>query len=146
MLSSDVPATPRPRPPAKMRRSTSLYSRPKPRTLDNADAQQSVSSDTSDSTVGCDTSHVSKRNSMSAAPSLSTLLGSPLSATSQMLRSRNRVSRPSEGLSAMPEIEEWFNEKSREELEDLVQKAGSVIKERESGKLNTTLPQPRLSS
>ena len=33
----------------------------------------------------------------------------------------------------MPEIEEWINEKSREELEELVQKAESVIKERESG-------------
>ena len=97
MLSNNVLATPRPRPPAKVRRSPSLNFPPPP----------------------------------PYAPRLEVLLDSPIAVTSQLLDSAladDDADAPSQV------VEEWMNEKSKEELSDLLLKADGLIKERETGK------------
>lgn len=138
MLSSDVPATPRPRPPAKLRRSASLYTRPKPQSIYNPSPQRSGSPANPRSTP----SHASNRNSIAVAPSLPTLLGSPLSATSRLLQPSSRAGNQVQTLDTMPEVQEWFNEKSRQEVDQLFHKAESVIKERESGMSSSSYSSP----
>ncbi|KAH9951720.1 hypothetical protein B0H21DRAFT_717203 [Amylocystis lapponica] len=98
MLSDSVTTTPRPLPPAKARRLTSIqYARMAP-----------------------------------PPPYESSLeMGSPLSATAQIVGS---VTSP-EGLRAplpSPSMEDWMNEKSREELSGLLLKADELIKSRET--------------
>lgn len=104
MLASHVAATPRPRPPAKLRRSSSrlklLTSMPAPPPYEYS-------------------------HDNPYAASLPTLLGSPLPATSQLMRTL-----PEDHLL---ETKEWMNEKSRGELSDLLIKAGNVIADRENG-------------
>ncbi|THH29143.1 hypothetical protein EUX98_g5063 [Antrodiella citrinella] len=97
MLSNNVIATPRPRPPAKVRRSPSLNFPPPP----------------------------------PYAPRLEVLLDSPIGVTTQLLGS----AAAEVTVSPVHDVEEWMNEKSKEELSDLLLKAGGLIKERETGNI-----------
>ncbi|KAL5527179.1 hypothetical protein ACEPAG_5970 [Sanghuangporus baumii] len=97
MLSSNFPMTPRPRPPAKMRRSSS-HSR--------ALADWPGRSPPPYAPFAPDTHP--------------TLLGSPITATSQLIR-----------LEEVCESEDKLQEKSKEELEELLRRASEIIKERE---------------
>lgn len=98
MLGANIPETPRPRPPAKVRRTKTAPSPPPgyytPSTF---------------------------------------LLGSPIAATFQ------RVGWDADPLSPATEDLEWMNEKSREELSDLLVKADDLIKERENGQFKMHL-------
>lgn len=96
MLSSNVQATPRPRPPAKVRRSPSLNFPPPP----------------------------------PYAPRSDVLLNSPIAVTAQLL---GTVASEDIANSLPQVVEEWMNEKSKEELSDLLLKADGLIKERETG-------------
>ncbi|KAH8105982.1 hypothetical protein BXZ70DRAFT_904066 [Cristinia sonorae] len=100
MLSNNALATPRPRPPAKARRSPSLNfpSLPPPPPY---------------------------------APRLEVLLDSPIGVTTQLLGTTG--GEDTEESDVPPgAVEEWMNEKSKEELSDLLLKAGGLIKERET--------------
>ena len=102
MLANPGPSTPRPKPPAKARRSSSLRlksSPPPPYVLAPEDRQQ---------------------------PRLETLLGSPVVATSQILGYFGNDG-------AEQVTEDWLNERSRDELRDLLVRAEMTIKEREDG-------------
>lgn len=55
------------------------------------------------------------------------LLDSPLSVPAQIIASPGGVEKPN------PDVEEWVQEKSREELSSLLLKADSLIKSRETG-------------
>ncbi|OCB84560.1 hypothetical protein A7U60_g8546 [Sanghuangporus baumii] len=97
MLSSNFPITPRPRPPAKMRRSSSQ------------------------SRALADWSGRSPPPYAPFAPDTHpTLLGSPITATSQLIC-----------LEEVCESEDKLQEKSKEELEELLRRASEIIKERE---------------
>ncbi|KAL5488258.1 hypothetical protein ACEPAI_6366 [Sanghuangporus weigelae] len=97
MLSSNFPITPRPRPPAKMRRSSSQ------------------------SRALADWPGRSPPPYAPFAPDTHpTLLGSPITATSQLIR-----------LEEVCESEDKLQEKSKEELEELLRRASAIIKERE---------------
>jgi len=104
MLAND-PTNPRPRPPAQVRRSTSGMKK------------SSSSSSSSPPPPYASSLAFPRRSSTSA-----TLLGSPVSATVQMVDGGSQ------------EMVEWLNEKSREELSELLLKADGVIKQRESGR------------
>ena len=60
------------------------------------------------------------------------LLDSPIPVTAQLL---NAASSNTDGigLPGTPVVEDWMNERSREELSDLLLKADGIIKSRESG-------------
>jgi hypothetical protein len=64
------------------------------------------------------------------------LLGSPVAITSQMLEyfSGPQPSSPRASIVAPSGPEDWMEEKSREELRELLVRADQTIKERESGK------------
>ncbi|KAL5508459.1 hypothetical protein ACEPAH_6078 [Sanghuangporus vaninii] len=97
MLSSNFTITPRPRPPAKMRRSSSQFRAP------------------------ADWSGRSPPPYAPFAPDTHpTLLGSPITATSQLIC-----------LEEVCENEDKLQEKSKEELEELLRRASEIIKERE---------------
>ncbi|KAL4241851.1 hypothetical protein ABKN59_000602 [Abortiporus biennis] len=98
MLSRDVPSTPRPRPPAKVRRAPSLNFPPPP----------------------------------PYAPRTDMLLNSPITVTSQLVSAAGSPSGDIKDSSMSAAAEEWMNERSKEELSDLLIKADSVIKSRES--------------
>lgn len=103
MLSNNPVATPRPRPPAKVRRTPSLNLPPPP----------------------------------PYAPRMDMILGSPITVTKQLMGAGS----PPTGIPKMtPEVDEWMNEKSREELSDLLLKADGLIKSRETGSYNDPLP------
>ncbi|KAI0751609.1 hypothetical protein C8Q80DRAFT_1119326 [Daedaleopsis nitida] len=91
--------TPRPLPPAKARKSTSLnfgrFAPPPP-----------------------------------YAPLDETILDSPISITSQLMRSATKTE--GIGMPGTPGLDDWMNEKSREELSDLLLKADGIIKSRET--------------
>ncbi|KAF7792924.1 hypothetical protein EIP86_004026 [Pleurotus ostreatoroseus] len=93
MLSNNVPSTPRPRPPAKMRRAPSLPLHPPP----------------------------------PYAPRMDMILDSPIAVTTQLIKSS-----PGEAALGTPDMEDWMNERSREELSDLLVAAEGIIKTRES--------------
>lgn len=109
MLAASVNDTPRPRPPAKIRRSSALVqaaSTPPP-------SYAAAFTLTPDGKPGV-------KNS---------LLGSPMAATFQRVGwDDERQLSPT-----MEEDLEWMNEKSREELSELLVKADGLIKERENG-------------
>ncbi|TFK55372.1 hypothetical protein OE88DRAFT_1651644 [Heliocybe sulcata] len=112
MLSNDSPSTPRPRPPAKTRRTVSgRYKDP--------DAPPPPYAPT-----------IVFPSDLSDAD-LDTILGSPISMTAQRVRLLSATS-PDLGAMPSPEVEEWVNERSREELEELLLKAGKAIREREN--------------
>ena len=75
-----------------------------------------------DAALGKNGSLLPQSSSMHHAPDSATLLGSPVSATVQMVDGGSQ------------EMVEWLNEKSREELSELLLKADGVIKQRESGR------------
>ncbi|KAF9498749.1 hypothetical protein BDN71DRAFT_357668 [Pleurotus eryngii] len=104
MMSNDVPATPRPRPPGNVRRSISMKLRTPPPPYASSFASPTSKQDEPDQSEGIHRSAV----------------GSALSPIRQ-----------DEG------EEEWFNERSREELTELFLKADGLIKEREN-ELNLT--------
>lgn len=110
MLAANVPETPRPRPPAKVRRTSLLKNDPSP---PPAYYNSSAFAFTPQ-----------------GRPRLDTLLGSPITATFQ----RVGWETDRDPLSPAKEDLEWTNEKSREELSDLLVKADDIIKERENGK------------
>lgn len=70
---------------------------------------------------------------------MDTILDSPISVTAQLVSSRSTT--PADGDSAAASayvdadfaMEEWRNEKSREELSDLLVVAGDIIKSRGTG-------------
>ncbi|KAF9464829.1 hypothetical protein BDZ94DRAFT_1235041 [Collybia nuda] len=111
MLSANVPETPRPRPPAKVRRASESLRKndPSPPPYYNSSAFAFTPQ---------------------GRPHLNTtLLGSPMAATFQRVgweADRDPLSPASE------EDLEWMNEKSREELSELLVKADDIIKEREN--------------
>lgn len=114
MLSGDVAETSRPRPPAKVQRSAPLP------------LLRAASSPPS-SYVTAAFNH-----SQAGQGSVKGLLGSPLLATSHWVgwpKMKDQLSPSTE------EDQEWINEKSREELSELLVKAEGVIRERENGKL-----------
>ncbi|GLB34102.1 hypothetical protein LshimejAT787_0109860 [Lyophyllum shimeji] len=106
MLAGGVNETPRPRPPAKIRRSSALHAASPPPSYAAALTPE-------------------------GKPRLNvTLLGSPMSATFQRVAwgsaaAERRMSPPPEDL-------EWMNERSREELSELLVKADDLIRARES--------------
>lgn len=111
MLAANVPETPRPRPPAKVRRTSLLKNEPSPPPAYYNSSAFAFP--------------------LQGRPRLDTLLGSPITATFQRVgwdADRDPLSPATEDL-------EWMNEKSREELSDLLVKADDIIKERENGKL-----------
>lgn len=58
------------------------------------------------------------------------LLGSPITVTTQLMEAGT----PPTGIpKTTPEVDEWMNEKSREELSELLLKADGLIKSRETG-------------
>lgn len=104
MLAANINETPRPRPPAKIRRSSALQaaSTPPP--------------------------SYAAALTPEGKPRLDTLLGSPMAATFM------RVAWDADHQTPTPmEDIEWMNERSREELTDLLVKADDLIKERENG-------------
>jgi hypothetical protein len=112
MLAANIPETPRPRPPAKVRRSVS---KPKPISTPPPSYAAAFSY-----TPG-------------GQPRVDALLGSPMPVTFRRVGwgSDNR-----DGLVLSPATEEdreWANERSREELSELLVKADDLIKERENG-------------
>jgi hypothetical protein len=116
MLSAHVPETPRPRPPAKNRRTPLLKTDPSPPPsyYNNTDFAFTPQ----------------------VRPRLDTLLGSPMYATFQRVgwdADRDPLSPASE------EDIEWMNEKSREELSELLVKADEILKERENGACSESL-------
>ncbi|KAA1466471.1 hypothetical protein DENSPDRAFT_36206 [Dentipellis sp. KUC8613] len=112
MMSIDVSATPRPRPPAKARQTSSQYkgSPPPPYVLP--------------------LSHLSTRG-LSSSISGETILGSPISVTAQLVRSLGGDSPSRNSDESAAAVEEWLNERSREELSDLLLTANGVIRARE---------------
>jgi len=114
MLSANVSETPRPRPPAKVRRSVSKpNSSPPP-------------------------SYVAAFSYTPARePRPDTLLGPSLPATLQRIQwDKDNLDSATPALSSAIEHDmEWTNEKSREELSELLVKADDLIKERENGVL-----------
>ncbi|KAG6910132.1 hypothetical protein DXG01_012891 [Tephrocybe rancida] len=107
MLAASINETPRPRPPAKIRRSSALAqaaSTPPP----SYAAAFTLTPD--------------------GKPRINTLLGSPMAATFQRVGwDGERQMSP-----AREEELDWMNEKSREELSELLVKADDLIKEREN--------------
>lgn len=110
MLAANTAETPRPRPPAKVRRSTS-----KPVTSTPPPSYAAAFSYTP-----------------AGEPHPNTLLGSPLPATLQRVLWEKDSPAPALS-SATDDDMEWMNEKSREELSELLVKADDLIKERENG-------------
>ncbi|KAH7909393.1 hypothetical protein BJ138DRAFT_1089561 [Hygrophoropsis aurantiaca] len=111
MLTANVVVAPRPRPPAKTRRaSAQIKSSPPPPYAVKALADHSQND-----------------------PRRDILLGSPISATNSLIGAWG--ARSSVGLPLHPE--DWSNERSREELAELLVKADGLIKEREN-ELNMT--------
>ncbi|RDB20117.1 hypothetical protein Hypma_012834 [Hypsizygus marmoreus] len=109
MLSANVTETPRPRPPAKTRRSASL--------LKTATPPPSYAAAFTLTPEG--------------KPRLDTLLGSPMPATFQ--RVGWDTGSPDRQVSPTSEEDmEWMKEKSQEELSELLVKADDLIKERET--------------
>ena len=56
------------------------------------------------------------------------ILDSPIAVTTQLIKSS-----PGEAALGTPDMEDWMNERSREELSDLLVAAEGIIKTRESG-------------
>ncbi|KAH7918349.1 hypothetical protein BV22DRAFT_1199999 [Leucogyrophana mollusca] len=111
MLTTNVAPTPRPRPPAKTRRASAhVKSSPPPPYVATSLAGQPRDASTRDM-----------------------LLGSPISATTSLIGAWD--ARTSLGLPL--HSEDWSNERSREELAELLLKADGLIKEREN-ELNMT--------
>jgi hypothetical protein len=112
MLAANVSETPRPRPPAKVRRSASKPTSTPPPSYASA------------------FSYTPARK-----PPLDTILGSSLPVTLQRVRwDKDNLDGATTALSPAPEDDmEWMNEKSREELSELLVKADDLIKERENG-------------
>ncbi|PSS35466.1 hypothetical protein PHLCEN_2v1621 [Hermanssonia centrifuga] len=84
------------------------------------------------------------------APRMDMILDSPISVTAQLVSSRSTT--PADGDAAASEdvdadfaMEEWRNEKSREELSDLLVVAGDIIKSRGTGQSTSRLPGQRPS-
>lgn len=101
MISNNVQSTPRPRPPAQMRRNISINAPPPP-----------------------------------YAPPLETLLDSPISITAQLVAAANASPTADKKFLALgSDVEDWMNEKSKEELSDLLLKADGLIRSRETGML-----------
>ncbi|KAJ8517979.1 hypothetical protein ONZ45_g4916 [Pleurotus djamor] len=111
MLSNDVPATPRPRPPGNVRRSVSMKLQTPPPPYA--------------SSLGFPESHMSKRVESAASATSKDAAGQTLSP----IRYDDWDTDGDKG--------DWFNEKSREELTELLVKADGLIKERET-ELNVT--------
>ena len=112
MLPAGTTTTPRPPPPAKARKSSSLnfasFAPPPP-------------------------------YAPSAPRHEETILDSPISVTTQLMQSRSRhASIVGVGLPGTPGLEDWMNEKSREELSGLLLKADGIIKSRETGALRVS--------
>ncbi|KZT29419.1 hypothetical protein NEOLEDRAFT_598528 [Neolentinus lepideus HHB14362 ss-1] len=113
MLSNDSTSTPRPRPPAKVRRTVSgRYKDTPPPPYAPAVAFPTDVADLSDTP-------------------LDTILGSPISMTAQRVRLLSGTS-PDLGAMPSPVVEEWMNERSKEELSELLLKADRAIKDREN--------------
>ena len=110
MLAANITETPRPRPPAKARRSASLKaaSTPPPAYAAAFDLSPGKKS-----------------------PPDASLLGSPLLATFRRVGWDNSNQLPP----TSEEDREWMNEKSREELSELLLKAEDLIRDRENGNL-----------
>lgn len=102
MISNNVPATPRPRPPAQMRRNPSLNAPPPP-----------------------------------YAPPLERLLDSPISITAQLVAAAASPDGNNQLTPLHADVEDWMNEKSKEELSDLLLKADDLIRSRETGTLRS---------
>ena len=114
MLAANITETPRPRPPAKARRSTSL------KTVSTPPPAYAAAFDLSPN----------KKSLPDAS-----LLGSPLLATFRRVGWDNNNQLPP----TSEEDREWMNEKSREELSELLLKAEDLIRERENGNLSYRL-------
>ena len=111
MLAANISETPRPRPPAKVRRSVSKPTSTPPPSYAAAFSYTPA-----------------------GEPPLGTLLGSTLPATLQRVRWDKDNLHGAPALSPAAEGDmEWMNEKSREELSELLVKADDLIKERENG-------------
>ncbi|KAG5648804.1 hypothetical protein DXG03_000153 [Asterophora parasitica] len=108
MLAANVAETPRPRPPAKIRRSTALAASTPPPSYATAFA-------------------LTPENK----PRLDTLLGSPIPATFQRVGWDSGANSREASPGAEEDVE-WMHERSREELSDLLVKADGLIKEREN--------------
>ncbi|KAF5388097.1 hypothetical protein D9615_000655 [Tricholomella constricta] len=108
MLAANVTETPRPRPPAKIRRSIALLQ-----------------------TASTPPPSYAAAFTPEGKPRLDTLLGSPMAATFQRVGwddgAADRDASPTE-----EEDMKWMNERSREELSELLVKADDLIKEREN--------------
>lgn len=117
LLAANVSETPRPRPPAKVRRSTLL---------------KAATSTPPPAYAPAPAFTFSPENK----PRLDTLLGSPMAATFKRLGWSETDSQ----LPPSPEEDKgWMDEKSREELSELLIKAEDLIKERESGMCSHTM-------
>ncbi|KAG5639680.1 hypothetical protein H0H81_005863 [Sphagnurus paluster] len=111
MLASSLNETPRPRPPAKVRRSSALLhaaSTPPP----SYAAAFTLTPD--------------------GKPRMDTLLGSPMAATFQRVAWDLAGDRETPPVPETQEDVDWMNERSREELSELLVKADDLIKEREN--------------
>ena len=60
------------------------------------------------------------------------ILNSPVSVTAQLISARSPEAVRGES-NIPPTVDEWMNEKSREELSNLLVAAGDIIKSRETG-------------
>ncbi|TFY81174.1 hypothetical protein EWM64_g2838 [Hericium alpestre] len=110
MPNSIVAVTPRPRPPAKTRQTSGQFkfSPPPPYALPFPINTEGLPSEAS----------------------FDMILGSPISATAHLVRSLTGES-PTRGSDQASLTESWINERSREELSELLVKADSVIRVRE---------------
>ncbi|KAF4575258.1 hypothetical protein EYR36_006616 [Pleurotus pulmonarius] len=117
MMSNDVPATPRPRPPGNVRRSMSMKLQTPPPPYASSFVSPTSKQENSGLIDQLNTDGVHR-----------SALGSTLSPIRQ-----------DEG------EEEWLNEKSREELTELFLKADGLIKERENGSDTSVFDSPRNS-
>ncbi|KDQ64180.1 hypothetical protein JAAARDRAFT_52162 [Jaapia argillacea MUCL 33604] len=116
MLSNNVPATPRPRPPAQLRRSSSSRYKESPPPPYAAPAFPFPSPRDRDSPI--------------PETPMDTILGSSISMTAQRVRLLSGGSPP--GSHTSLEAVDWMQEKSREELSDLLSRADKTIRDREN--------------
>ena len=113
MMSSDISATPRPRPPAKARRTSSAQYKASPPPPYSTFTFPSAPSDGG------------------LSEGASTMLSSPVSPTTQLTRSPPIDNVFNDVNSAVPE--DCMNERSIDELSDLLVKADGMIRHRERG-------------
>jgi len=112
---------PRPLPPAKARRATSMAAKA------NSTPPPAYGS-----------AFVFPSRNDSSSDFVADILNTPIKATRRLMATWDNDSPSSIGYESRPEDLEWVNEKSREELHDLLLKANGIIKEREQGETSTS--------